>query len=42
MLCNFCGKTLDPCDEANLGDLTVRFFLWKQTRRRPDEVFHVL
>lgn len=26
MLCNFCGKTLDPCDEANLGDLTVRFF----------------
>ena len=26
MLCNFCGKTLDVCDEANLGELTVRFF----------------
>ena len=25
MLCNFCGKTLDICDEANLGDLTIRF-----------------
>ena len=26
MVCNFCGKTLDTCDEANLGELTVRFF----------------
>jgi hypothetical protein len=26
MLCNFCGKTLDICDEANLGNLTIRFF----------------
>ena len=25
MICNFCGKTLDACDEANLSNLTVRF-----------------
>lgn len=25
MVCNFCGKTLGACDEANLGDLEIRF-----------------
>lgn len=26
MFCNFCGKTLDVCDEFNLGDITIPFF----------------
>lgn len=25
MICNFCGKTLNVCDEANLGNLEIRF-----------------
>ena len=26
MTCNFCGKTLDTCDEINLGNLELPFF----------------
>lgn len=26
MTCNFCGKTLDACDETNLGNLELPFF----------------
>lgn len=26
MTCNFCGKTLDTCDETNLGNLELPFF----------------
>lgn len=26
MTCNFCGKTLDACDEINLGNLELPFF----------------
>lgn len=26
MTCNFCGKTLDTCDETNLGNLELHFF----------------
>lgn len=26
MLCNFCGKTLDTCDEFNLGNLEMPFY----------------
>lgn len=25
MICDFCCKTLDTCDEANLGNRTIRF-----------------
>lgn len=26
MLCNFCGKTLDTCEELNLGNLEILFY----------------
>ena len=26
MLCNFCGKTLDTCEELNLGNLEIPFY----------------
>lgn len=30
MTCNFCGKTLDTCDEINLGNLELAFLLREQ------------
>ncbi len=26
MICNFCGETLDACDEYNLGSLVIPFY----------------